>query len=270
MSFFKPYESYRAAKSPIEPTDSGYESSSPITANGKKKRLAFGKQSKALTVQLLNPLLDFQAPSWFGRLNKSSRLSIQPGEYSHAKPIRQRFDGAGDDPKPVLHPFTLPRLKRRSSTPELRLADLFRDQDSCIAALKSRFDGSSDVGPVALTLPHRANRSSSSEYRPRSTLKKFQSSDSVRSSGSLRSLDRFLPRRSTVNSASTSFRANKDPQSLCPDEKLLRHGGASADAFNPRRRATSPSPQPTHLTARRNISANRSGGAGIELMQIWL
>lgn len=219
-----------------------------------------------MTVELLNPLLDFQAPSWFGRLNKSSRLSIQPGEYSRIKSIRQRFDGAGDEPKPVLRPSTLPRLRRRSSTPELPRVDLSQDQNSCIAVLKSRFDGSSDVGPVASTIPHKPNRTSSSEHHPRSTLKKFQSSDSVRSSGSLRSLDRFLPRRSTVNSASTSFRANKDPQSLSPEEKLLRHSGASIDAFSPRRRATSPSPQPSRLSARRNISANRSGGAGTGLI----
>jgi hypothetical protein len=44
MSFFKSRESFHNAKSPIEPTDSGYETNSPIPAKGKKKRTAFGKQ----------------------------------------------------------------------------------------------------------------------------------------------------------------------------------------------------------------------------------
>ena len=216
--------------------------------------------------EVLNPLPEFQAPSWFGRFNKFSRLSLQPGEYSLTKSVRQRFDGAGDEPKLGLGTSTLPRVKRRSSTPALRRAETFQDQNRCITVPKSRLDGSSDVGPVASTNARRTNRSCSSEGRPRPSLKKFQSSDSVRSSGSLRSLDRFLPQRPTSNSAGTSFRANKDPQTLSPEEKLLRHSGASVDAFSPRRRATSPSPQTTHLTSRRNTSTDRSGGAGIRLI----
>jgi hypothetical protein len=226
------------------------------------------------SLDILRTLIDFQPPSWLGRLNKSSWLNIQPGEYSRGKSIRQRFDGACDEPKPALRPPILPPLKRRSSTPELNLTELFQDlhltddfqdQNRCITA--KSLDGSSEHPgplPVASTLPHRSHHSDSSELFAGPSLKKLQSSDSVRSSCSLKSLDRFLPRRPALNSAATSFRANKDPQSLSPEEKLLRHSGASTDPFNRRRRATSPTPQPAHLTGRRNISANRSGGAGKE------
>jgi hypothetical protein len=207
-------------------------------------------------------VLDFQPPSWLGKFHKVSRLNIQPGEYSRTKSLRQRFDGADDEPKSGQCTATLPRLKRRSSTPEPRRIDLFQDQNRSITIPKARFDGSSDLNPAVSTIPRCIHRSGSSE-RPRPTLKKFQSSDSVRSSASLRSLDRFLPRRPTSNSAGTSFRANKDPQTLSPDEKLLRHSGASVDAFSPRRRATSPTSQSDHIAARRDISASRSGGAGM-------
>jgi hypothetical protein len=195
-------------------------------------------------------------------------LGIQPGDYSWSKPNRQRFDGADDEPKMAPCAAKLPRLKRRSSTPELRRTGLFQDQNRCITIPKSHFDGSSDVNPVQQPIVCRPNRSSSSE-RPRPALKKFQSSDSVRSSGSLRSLDRFLPRRPTSNSAGTSFRSNKDPHTLSPEEKLLRHSGASTDAFSPRRTATSPTPQSSNsVEARRNVSANRSGGTGMESMSV--
>lgn len=226
-----------------------------------------------LSLGILSTFIDFQPPSWLGRLNKSLWLNIQPGEYSRGKSIRQRFDGAGDDPKSALRPPILPPLKRRSSTPELHLTELFQElhltddfenQDRCIIA--KSLDGSSEHPrplPVASTLPrrsHRSRHSDSSEFCPGPSLKKFQSSDSVRSSCSLKSLDRFLPRRPALGSAATSFRSNKDPQSLSPEEKLLRHSGASTDPFNRRRRATSPTPQAAHLTGRRNISANHSGG----------
>lgn len=209
-------------------------------------------------------MLDFQAPSWLGRFHKTSRLSIQPGEYSRIKSIRQRFDGADDEPKPGLCAPALPRLKIRSSTPEPLRIDFFQDQNRSITITKARFDGSSDLNPAASTIPRLTHHRSGSSERPVPTLKKFQSSDSVRSSASLRSLDRFLPRRPASNCAGTSFRANKDSQTLSPDEKLLRHSGASVDAFSPRRRATSPTPQSTHTAARRDISANRSGGAGMQ------
>ena len=264
MSFFKSYDSLRIFKGPIGPTDTGYETNSPMPPSGKKKRTVFGKQLGVVSRDVLNRLPDFQTPSWFGRFNKSSWLGIQPGEYSRTKSIKQRFDGACDEPKRPLSTTTLPSGKRCTSNPELRNINALHGKNRCMSVPKSHFDGSSDLSPAASIIPRRTDRSSSSEGRPQPSLKKFQSSDSVRSSSSFRSLDRFLPRRTTANSASTSFRANKDPHSLSPEEKLLRHSGASVDAFSPRRRATSPTPQPIRITTRRNISANRSGGASTQ------
>lgn len=195
-------------------------------------------------------------------------MSVQPSDYSWTKSSRQRFDGADDEPKSVPGGAKLPCLKRRSSTPELRRIGLFQDQNRCITISKALFDGSSDLNSVQQPHVHSKNRSTSSE-RLRPALKKFQSSDSVRSSGSLRSLDRFLPRRPTSNSAGTSFRSNKDPHTLSPEEKLLRHSGASTDVFSPRRRANSPIPQMTNLVAaRRNVSANRSGGMVMDFISV--
>lgn len=54
MSFFKPHESHRTPKSPVEPTDSGYETNSPALANGRKKRSAFGKQRGLRPAGILN------------------------------------------------------------------------------------------------------------------------------------------------------------------------------------------------------------------------
>lgn len=127
-------------------------------------------------------------------------------------------------------------------------------------AIANQYDGPSDTEKRALsisTLPRINPRTSN--FRRRPSLKTFASSTS---SGSFRSPDRFLPIRSTLDSAVESFRTSKDPRTLTMDEKLLRHKDASQDAFNPRRRATSPIPSSNRPVPRRNFSGNRSGSGG--------
>jgi hypothetical protein len=207
-------------------------------------------------------LPDFQSPSRVGRLNKSSKPDILEGKYLRDSSIRQRFDGASDDPKPLLCGSTVPRLKSYLNNPESRRIDLFQDQTS---VSKYRLDGSSDSPKAVLatsTLPRLNSRSSSSEFPRRPSFKTFEPSESIKSGESLRYLDRFLPHRRPALNSTQSFRTNKDPQSLTPDEKLLRHSGASLDAFSPRRKVSSPPHQSNLAPARRNISANRTGAGG--------
>ena len=134
-------------------------------------------------------------------------------------------------------------------------------------AISSKYDGSSDEPGVVwgvATLPRLKARSKTTAFRRRPSLNAFESTSSTRSTGSLRSPDRFLPcRRPTLESAVQSFRANKDPHVLSTGEKLLRNKDASPDAFNPRRRVTSPIPRPNTSLTRRNFSGNRSGGGGM-------
>ncbi|KAL5323825.1 hypothetical protein ACEPPN_008367 [Leptodophora sp. 'Broadleaf-Isolate-01'] len=131
-------------------------------------------------------------------------------------------------------------------------------------AIANQYDGPSDTEKRALsisTLPRINPRTSN--FRRRPSLKTFASSTS---SGSFRSPDRFLPIRSTLDSAVESFRTSKDPRTLTMDEKLLRHKDASQDAFNPRRRATSPIPSSNRPVPRRNFSGNRSGSGGASVL----
>ncbi|KAE8450863.1 hypothetical protein EG329_005776 [Mollisiaceae sp. DMI_Dod_QoI] len=97
----------------------------------------------------------------------------------------------------------------------------------------------------------------------RPSLRAIRSNLSANSAGSIRAPDRFLPIRSSLDSAVESFRANKDPQTLSSDERLLRHKDASPDAFNARRHISSPVPRSNRpILERRNISGRRSGSGG--------
>ena len=133
--------------------------------------------------------------------------------------------------------------------------------------ISSKYDGpSDDAKPVwgVTTLPRLNARSKIASFCRRPSLNACESSPSTGSPGSLRSPDRFLPsRRPTLESAVQNFRVNKDPQLLSSDERILRNKDASPDAFNPRRRVTSPIPRTNHSITRRNFSGNRSGGGGM-------
>jgi len=145
--------------------------------------------------------------------------------------------------------------------------DLNTSQDAfpCFG-IRNRFDGpSDDEGPVvdASNLPRLSAHSNIASFLRRPLIKTFETISKTNSTGFPRSPDRFLPgRRPTLDSAVESFRANKDPHILSTNEKLLRNKEASPDAFNPRRRVTSPM-HVNRLHTRRTFSANRSGGGGM-------
>lgn len=108
----------------------------------------------------------------------------------------------------------------------------------------------------AATLPRLNSRSSgirSDPFRRRPALFSFNTGSSIRSN--IRSPDRFLPTRRSAGSATQNFHANKDPKKLSPSEKLIRQNTASEDAFNPRRRVTTP----VELSASRPIQGTFSG-----------
>ncbi|KAF4627377.1 hypothetical protein G7Y89_g10780 [Cudoniella acicularis] len=142
-------------------------------------------------------------------------------------------------------------------------------QDDLVLAIRSRYDGTADEEQISrpttpATLPRL--RARSNLFR-RPSLKSLDTKTSVKPTSSLRTPDRFLPaRRPALDSAIQSFRVNKDPRALTADEKLLRHKDASPDAFNPRRRVTSPMSKPSRASARRNFSGNRSGGGGASVL----
>ena len=127
----------------------------------------------------------------------------------------------------------------------------------------SRYDGADEerVGyRSAVTLPRLRPRTNTF-HRP--SLRTVRSNLSIASTGSIRAPDRFLPARPSLDSAIQNFRANKDPKTLSSDEKLLRHKDASPDAFNPRRRVSSPIPRANRTVLdRRNVSGRRSGSGG--------
>lgn len=135
--------------------------------------------------------------------------------------------------------------------------------------MKDRYDGPADdekLPIVPATLPRLNARSKNTAYFRRPSLKTFDSNSSSNSGGSLRTPDRFVPRRRpALDSAIQSFRANKDPKVLSTEEKLMRHKDVSLDAFNPRRRVSSPIPQANRPVTRRNYSGRRSGSGGMSL-----
>lgn len=132
---------------------------------------------------------------------------------------------------------------------------------------RGRYDGPSDPPPdhpkLVLDASMVPNRRLKTSMFRRPSLKALDSNSSTRSTSPLRSPDRFLPRRPAIDSATQNYRVNKDPQSLSNNEKLLRNNEASPDAFNTRRRVTSPVPpanRPLVRPTRRNFTANRTGG----------
>jgi hypothetical protein len=110
------------------------------------------------------------------------------------------------------------------------------------------------------TMPRLNSRNGVSKLHPRPSLKSFYGgSNGKRSSGSLRSPDRFLSSVDCQDSSVQKFRVNKDPRQLSPSEKIVRDDSVSLDAFSPRRNFTTPNAPVTELT-RGNAAPTRSGG----------
>ncbi|RAL65329.1 hypothetical protein DID88_000897 [Monilinia fructigena] len=137
---------------------------------------------------------------------------------------------------------------------------------STIAPNSLRFDGTSDNPRTPLTsssatLPrfnHKSRPTLSNTLRARTSI---DSTPTRKLASSLHSPDRYLPVLKRSNSSAQSFRANKDPGTLSAYERLMRNSSASLDAFNPRRRATSPIPLASRPDSRRIVSTNRGRGA---------
>lgn len=110
------------------------------------------------------------------------------------------------------------------------------------------------------TMPRLNSKNGMSKLHPRPSLKLFSGGpNGTRSSGSLRSPDRFLASVDYQDSSVQKFRVNKDPQQLSPTEKLVRDDSASLDAFSPRRNFTTPNP-PVAAMNRGNPTPVRPGG----------
>lgn len=80
------------------------------------------------------------------------------------------------------------------------------------------------------------------------------------STSSLRYHDRFLPVRPQEGDLSEKFRTNKAPHELTPTERLLRHSGASEDAFCYHRRIVTPLGSEFRQQSRSESAASRSRG----------
>ncbi|TVY15445.1 putative WD repeat-containing protein [Lachnellula arida] len=137
-------------------------------------------------------------------------------------------------------------------------------------SIGQRYDGASDDKKRTISAGTFPRIKAPSFFRRRPSLRTFTSSSSQVCGGSLRSPDRFVgSRRATLDSVIESFRINKDPSSLTPEERLLRNKDASADAFNARRSVTTPSSRSNRTPPslpRRDFSGNRSGGGGASVL----
>lgn len=140
-----------------------------------------------------------------------------------------------------------------------------KDESTVPAWITNRFDGAfEETRPTTpATLPRVKSRLSSRGYARRPSLSTFGSAQTLPRTNSSTSPDRFVPARRPGLSTTQSYRSNRDPQSLSKDERLLRNQDATPDAFNPRRRVTSPLPPTPPPNPRRVFSATRSGGGGI-------
>jgi hypothetical protein len=110
------------------------------------------------------------------------------------------------------------------------------------------------------TMPRLNSKNGMSRLHSRPSLRLSSGGpNATRSSGSLRSPDRFLASVDYQDSSVQKFRVNKDPQQLSPSEKLVRDDSASLDAFSPRRNFTTPNP-PVAAMNRGNTTPVRPGG----------
>lgn len=117
-------------------------------------------------------------------------------------------------------------------------------------------------------LNDRSNVLNSDPFRRRPSLRTQTAGSCSKSSGWLRSPDRFLPNRSPLDALSQRYHANKESNKLSNKEKLLRRDIASLDAFSPRRRATSPTPLPASLAPEQLFRRLHVGGKAERLAAI--
>jgi len=76
----------------------------------------------------------------------------------------------------------------------------------------------------------------------------------------IRHLDRFIPARHWVADTRERLKLNKPPHELTTCERLIRHSGATEDAFVYRRRVKTPLGAESRLRARAEMAASRNEG----------
>lgn len=131
--------------------------------------------------------------------------------------------------------------------------------------LDGAFDDDHDRPTTPATLPRVFSRARNSSHHTRPSLGTFDSAPpTLKRANSTLCPDRFVAARRPGLDSTDSYRSNRDPRTLSKDERLLRHKDATPDAFNPRRRVTSPVPVLSPTNPRRVFSANRSGGGGTD------
>ncbi|ATZ49293.1 Bcama1 [Botrytis cinerea B05.10] len=221
----------------------------------------------------------FYNEGWW--INSSPKILYSPDDsgYDSSSPRRRSsiLSDTVSDHDPFLQQYRDENGKEWKTSLSMRIKNVINGNTighnlSTIAPNSLRLDGPSDSPKTpnelsSSTLPRPSTKSRptlSNALRARTSV---DSTPTRKSASSLHSPDRFLPVLKRSDSAAQSFRANKDPGSLSPYERLMRHSSASLDAFNPRRRATSPIPLASRPDSRRIVSANRGRGATALIFQ---
>ncbi|KAM3087434.1 hypothetical protein ACMFMG_001524 [Clarireedia jacksonii] len=143
------------------------------------------------------------------------------------------------------------------------ILDRFPDEPKQVTPISNplRLDGTSENPKPSFSQSQEVMRQRQSLPRSRISLSCLESTPTKKCTSSLRSPDRFLPFLRDSQQSTQSFRSNKEPDTLSTYEKLIRNNSASLDAFQPRRRVTTPIPLAVRPDTRRNFTGNRGRGA---------
>ena len=128
----------------------------------------------------------------------------------------------------------------------------------------TKFEPAKSKAQYSLTLPKSSGTNpfvNPRNYRKRPSLPQCNTESSIKSTGSSRAPDRFIPPRRSPDTVIQNFRANKDPYKLSPPERLARRNSASPDAFYRRRIASSPIPSLNRPHIDHTSSISRGGGS---------
>ena len=171
-------------------------------------------------------------------------------------------------------------LSRLGDGNQSEVDDPFADSDEenalanrFTAALKLASDVPSRKKTKPATLPRltRARSSLPQSFRAADSeihLPRGQSNITVarQGAGSLRAPDRFIPLRSTSINTTERFRVGKAPHELSATEKILRHNGATEDAFCYRRRVISPMVADTSAQPVSDSAPRRRRGMSVDTL----
>ncbi|KAL3425457.1 WD repeat domain-containing protein [Phlyctema vagabunda] len=205
---------------------------------------------------------------WQPSTPESGRKSLRSSKCVRPAPdkFEQHVDGTEESPPSpadsgYVSSFSSPMRTKNCIRRCHSTTDVIEFQESSPVA-STQLDGPSDEyksTPKPMTLPRFSSRLNIDIKSPRRrpALKNFASDSNITSNRSTRSPDRFVPNRGTnIQSSTQSLKTSKEITRLTKDEKILRHNGASHDAFQGRRRATSPIPFSSRPPCRRNPSGN--------------